>query len=263
LDELIAKSDTVVVATPPQAHAEMAHRSMSPGKLIVCEKPFTTTLEQARSIVTAAAERKAVVRVGHFRREYPAIQFVRGLVGAGILGPLRSIEVYEGGRFGWSTASDYITKDPAGGVLFDTGSHCLDQCLYAANLEMKLPSIKLLELQRDKAEPSHEFHARCVLGYDDLEVNLTVKLSRFIALANVIRLTFEKGNIAIPTTYQTFVRVEGPNRAAILSAPACFPTQKQYLLQTYLRMFTPSADPVHRADSFLGLTKILETLTQS
>lgn len=263
LDELISQSDAVVVATPPQFHAELVLRSLSPGKIVLCEKPFTTTLEQAQSIVVEAAARKAAVRVGHFRREYPAVRFVRDLVGTGILGPLRSIEVYEGGRFHWSVASDYILKHFTGGVLFDTGSHCLDQCLYAANLETKVPSISLIDSHRDKSEPSHEFHGRCVLDYDGFKVQLTVKLSRFVALANLVRLSFEGGDICLPLSYEPFVRVRGRDRTSVLQATVRYPTQKQFLQQTYLRMLSPSPDSAHDADSFLGLTKILETLTQS
>jgi predicted dehydrogenase len=262
LEELISKSDSVIVATPPQAHAEMVHRCLAPGKLVLCEKPFTVTLDQAQSIVAEAAARQAIVRVGHMRREYPAVLLARNLVGTGILGPLRSIEVYEGGRFTWSAASDYIVKDLTGGVLFDTGTHCLDQCLYATNLEMRIPTVRVLQSQRDKAEPSHEFYARCVLSYADFEVALTVKLSRFVALANLIRLSFEKGDVTIPLTYQPFVRVQGRNSTALLHAPVRFSSQNKYFQQTYLRMLTPSKDPAYDAVSFLGLTKILETLVQ-
>jgi predicted dehydrogenase len=57
LDELLSLGvDVVDVCTPPTAHADAAVAALKAGRHVLCEKPVTRTLEEARRVV-AAAER--------------------------------------------------------------------------------------------------------------------------------------------------------------------------------------------------------------
>jgi predicted dehydrogenase len=52
----------VTIATPPRTHAALALETIEAGRHLICEKPFTATLEEARSVL-AAAEAAGVVHL--------------------------------------------------------------------------------------------------------------------------------------------------------------------------------------------------------
>src|SRR6185295_13607716 len=55
----IGKADLVVVTSPNKDHAPMAMAALKAGKAVVCEKPLSSSLEQAQEM--AAAAKKAGV----------------------------------------------------------------------------------------------------------------------------------------------------------------------------------------------------------
>jgi predicted dehydrogenase len=72
LDALLAEVDAVSVAVPTVDHHAVARRAIEQGKDVLLEKPMTATLEQADDLVALAAERGAVLQVGHIERFNPA-----------------------------------------------------------------------------------------------------------------------------------------------------------------------------------------------
>jgi predicted dehydrogenase len=54
--------DAVTIATPPGTHAALALEAIGAGRHLICEKPFTATLEEACTVL-AAAEAAGVVHV--------------------------------------------------------------------------------------------------------------------------------------------------------------------------------------------------------
>ncbi|MCB8874065.1 Gfo/Idh/MocA family protein [Acidisoma silvae] len=68
LDELIAASDAVIVATPAEAHYEIAARAIRAGRHVLIEKPIASTLEEADSLAALAREHDVVLQVGHLER---------------------------------------------------------------------------------------------------------------------------------------------------------------------------------------------------
>ena len=51
--------DAVHICTPNAQHFPMAQEAMQAGKHVVCEKPLATTVEEARTLVAAAAPDRA------------------------------------------------------------------------------------------------------------------------------------------------------------------------------------------------------------
>lgn len=192
-DELIAASDWVVITTPPSSHAELAGRALEAGRLVLVEKPFVTSVADAERLVRLAGDRGAGLYVAQLRRFAPAVNLAADLVRAGVIGAIQALEVFEGGRFGWETASRYVQEDPFGGVLFDTGSHCLDQALYAAQLTEAPLTVEVQSVQRDRPEPAHALDARFVLRGSSGTIQGHLRLSRYESLANLIRLRGERG----------------------------------------------------------------------
>ncbi len=55
LDELLERSDLVVVATPNTTHFEIASAALNAGKHVVIDKPFTVTLDEADALIALAS----------------------------------------------------------------------------------------------------------------------------------------------------------------------------------------------------------------
>jgi UDP-2-acetamido-3-amino-2,3-dideoxy-glucuronate N-acetyltransferase len=83
--------DAVALATPAEMHHAMALDALDAGKDVFVEKPLALDVSQGREILDAAAERGAVLMVGHLLRYHPAVLKIQELVAAGALGRLEYI----------------------------------------------------------------------------------------------------------------------------------------------------------------------------
>jgi scyllo-inositol 2-dehydrogenase (NADP+) len=134
-DELFARSDAldlVVIASPNRTHVELARRALESGLPVVIDKPLAGTSEEAEQLAALAAERGLLLSAFHNRRWDNDFRTVRKLLAEGVLGS--EIRRFES-RFerwrpelkgGWRESGN-----PAelGGLLYDLGSHLVDQAL--------------------------------------------------------------------------------------------------------------------------------------
>jgi predicted dehydrogenase len=133
-DELFARADdfdVVVIGTPPATHHTLAAAAIGRGLNVVIDKPFVTRAADGRALIAAAA--RAGVELGVFQnRRWDADYLtVSRLVREGALG---QVLVFESRFERWKPEGLRDWKDSAGiagggGVLFDLGTHVLDQAL--------------------------------------------------------------------------------------------------------------------------------------
>lgn len=123
--------DLVVVATPNRTHVPLAMQALEAGLPVVVDKPLAPTAADARRLIRLAAERGLLLSVFHNRRWDGDFLTVRRLIDQGRLGAVARFE----SRFerwrpepkpGWRQDA---APEAAGGVLFDLGSHLVDQAL--------------------------------------------------------------------------------------------------------------------------------------
>lgn len=123
--------DLVVIASPNRTHAPLAHSALGHGLHVVVDKPFATNVADARALVSEAQRRKLIITVYQNRRWDGDFLTLRRLVAEGALGqPLRLESRFERWRpvprDNWRERG---TPEEAGGLLFDLGSHLIDQAL--------------------------------------------------------------------------------------------------------------------------------------
>ncbi|MCT2401502.1 Gfo/Idh/MocA family protein [Novosphingobium mangrovi (ex Huang et al. 2023)] len=119
--------DLVIVASPPAFHREQVMEALGRKVAVHCEKPLAPDMDSARAMTSAAEAHDRPVFAGMIRRHLPAARMIRDLLGAGALGPLTSIDIFEGGPFDWPIESPrYFTAGSGNGPLEDIGTHCLD-----------------------------------------------------------------------------------------------------------------------------------------
>jgi predicted dehydrogenase len=139
--ELVERDDIDVIdiCTPGDSHIEIATAALAAGKHVLCEKPLANTVDQARTMVAAAA----AARLGGVRsmcgfnyRRVPAVALMRELVAAGRLGVIRHVRaVY---LQDWIVDPQFplvwrLQRDRAGsGALGDIGAHIIDLTQYVS-----------------------------------------------------------------------------------------------------------------------------------
>ncbi|HEV7501205.1 MAG TPA: Gfo/Idh/MocA family oxidoreductase, partial [Vicinamibacteria bacterium] len=72
LRDLLDEVDAVSVAVPTVDHHRVARVLLDAGKDVLVEKPMTTTVAEAEDLIRVAAERGAILQVGHIERFNPA-----------------------------------------------------------------------------------------------------------------------------------------------------------------------------------------------
>ena len=80
--------DAVAIATPVEAHFDLAMAALRAGKHVLVEKPLASTSEQAQRLVDEAARRRLVLMVDHTFVYTGAVQKMRELTAAGELGDI-------------------------------------------------------------------------------------------------------------------------------------------------------------------------------
>ncbi|GAB3280371.1 Gfo/Idh/MocA family protein [Parasphingorhabdus pacifica] len=123
--------DLVVVASPNRTHVEMTEAALEAGLPVVVDKPFTPSVSEATELIDHARARDLMLTVFQNRRWDNDMLTVRKLIDEGELGAVHRFE----SRFerwvptpkpGWREKGG---PDEAGGVLYDLGSHLIDQAL--------------------------------------------------------------------------------------------------------------------------------------
>jgi predicted dehydrogenase len=76
--EILGAVDAVSIATPTPLHYPIAKECLERGIHVLVEKPITTTLDEARSLVDTAARQGRVLQVGHLERFNAAILALAG-----------------------------------------------------------------------------------------------------------------------------------------------------------------------------------------
>jgi predicted dehydrogenase len=78
--ELLGHVDAVSIATPTPQHFEIASAFLQSGTHVLVEKPITTTVEDARSLIEIAARNGRVLQVGHLERFNAGILALDGVL---------------------------------------------------------------------------------------------------------------------------------------------------------------------------------------
>jgi predicted dehydrogenase len=74
LADLLVAADAVIIVVPTPVHYAVASEAIDNGKHVFIEKPITTTLEEADSLLALAAKRGVMIQIGHIERFNRAVR---------------------------------------------------------------------------------------------------------------------------------------------------------------------------------------------
>ena len=83
--------DLVTIATPNSTHFEITRAFLEAGFNVLCEKPLTMTVAEAREIVRIATDKNAVCAVNYCYSAYPMVRHIRAMIARGDLGKIRLV----------------------------------------------------------------------------------------------------------------------------------------------------------------------------
>ena len=139
--------DAVAIVTPNHVHFAAAKAFLDRGIHVICDKPLTTTLKDARRLAELVAKSGCVFVLTHNYTGYPMIRQARQMVADGVLGPIRVIQTEYAQDWlttkledtgqkqaGWRT--DPARSGPAGSI-GDIGTHAVNLACFVTGLQLE------------------------------------------------------------------------------------------------------------------------------
>jgi predicted dehydrogenase len=123
--------DLAVISTPNRSHAPLALAAMAAGIAVIIDKPMATSAAEARALLDESRRANVPLTVYQNRRWDGDFLTVQRLIAEDALGQVVRFE----SRFDrWKPAAQDVWREraepeEAGGLLFDLGSHLIDQAL--------------------------------------------------------------------------------------------------------------------------------------
>jgi len=138
--------DVVAIVTPNDTHYAIAKAFLDAGIHVMCDKPMTTTLDDAIKLAEEVERSGLIFALTHTYSGYPIVRQMRSIVESGVLGKVRMINVeYVQGWLATPLESTGANKqaewrtDPKrsgpAGCLGDIGTHAYHLAYFVSGLE--------------------------------------------------------------------------------------------------------------------------------
>ncbi len=179
--------DLVVIAAPNTLHFSMAEQALNAGKHVVVDKPFTIWSAQADELISLANKKQKVLSAFQSRRFDSDFRTVQKVIDSGLLGNIVEVESRYDRFRNFLKPNAWREEDiPGSGLLYDLGSHLIDQALTLFGLPQALTAFILRQRKGIKVDDNFEL----ILHYAGLKVTLKSgmlvrePLERFIILGD-------------------------------------------------------------------------------
>ncbi|MGY6707188.1 MAG: Gfo/Idh/MocA family protein [Rhizobiaceae bacterium] len=138
--------EAVAIVTPNHMHFAPAKAFLKAGIHVICDKPLTATLADAKKLVQLAESSASLFVLTHNYTGYPMVRQAREMVAAGDLGDLRVVHVEypqdwltEKAEATGSKQAEWRTdpkRSGAGGATGDIGTHAYNLARFVTGLEL-------------------------------------------------------------------------------------------------------------------------------
>ncbi|WP_172122937.1 MULTISPECIES: Gfo/Idh/MocA family oxidoreductase [unclassified Devosia] len=146
--------EAVSIVTPNHLHFAPAKAFLEAGIHVICDKPITSTLEDARKLAEIKPAKSAKFLLTHNYTGYPLIRQARELVESGALGTIRVIQAEYPQDWltepveqsGTAPGAEWRTdpeRSGAGGAIGDIGTHAYNLLRFVTGLETEAVSADL------------------------------------------------------------------------------------------------------------------------
>jgi predicted dehydrogenase len=139
--------EAVAIVTPNHMHAPVAMQFLKRGIHVICDKPLTATLPEAKRLARAAEASGVVFALTHNYTGYPMVRQAKAMIAAGDLGEIRVVQVEyaqdwlaEPIEQGGQKQADWRTdpaRSGAGGATGDIGTHAYNLARFVTGLPLE------------------------------------------------------------------------------------------------------------------------------
>ncbi len=147
---LLEQVDAVYITVPNTMHAAASIKALAHGKHVFSEKPFATSLEEARVLREHCLSAQTVFQVGHNRRFAPAYMLVKEFVASGRHEPTLAHFKMNRGELEFPPWVEDVSV--TGGYLYETPVHLLDMARW---LFGEVADLEAISGVRTYAEPDN------------------------------------------------------------------------------------------------------------
>lgn len=138
--------DAVAIVTPNHMHYPVAKAFLEAGIHVICDKPLTSTLDDAKKLAEVASTSGKLFILTHNYTAYPMIRQAREMIAAGEIGKIRVVQAEYAQGWLATKVEDTGSKqaawrtDPAksgeGGCIGDIGTHAYNLASFVTGLEL-------------------------------------------------------------------------------------------------------------------------------
>ena len=188
--------ELVIVNTPNYTHFDFAKKALLAGKNVIVEKPFCVTVKECDELIALAKEKNKLLSVYQNRRYDSDFKIISKVIANKLLGDIVEAEFhFDRYKEDLSPKEHKETPGPGTGLLYDLGSHLIDQalCLFGMpqSIFADITSIRKISLVDDYME--------LILFYPNLRVRIKSSYIVREALPSYI-LHGTKGSFIKPRT---------------------------------------------------------------
>jgi predicted dehydrogenase len=216
--------DAVHICAPNAMHRPIAKAAIEAGKNVVCEKPLTLDVAEAKELVKLAKEKNLANCVNHNLRFYPAVQQIRAMVAAGELGDILHVQgTYSQDWLLYDTDFNWRIESKDNGrlrAMGDIGSHWMDMIQHVTGMKITELSADLQIFHKTRKKPKaaiQTFAGKTLRPEDYQEVPIETEdyASVMLHLGDRARGSFTVSQVAAGSKNRLQIEVFGTKAGAM------------------------------------------------
>ncbi|MEG1304321.1 MAG: Gfo/Idh/MocA family oxidoreductase, partial [Oscillospiraceae bacterium] len=254
IDEL--ELDAVHICTPNFTHYEIAKYAIEKGVNFICEKPFTTTAEQAKDLASLAKAKGVKGAVNLHNRLYPMPNEMHEMVKSGEIGEVLTVDgsyiqdwlMYET-DYSWRLVGSQVGKTRA---VSDIGSHLLDLAEFVTGLTITDVCAQFKTVYPTRKKPLAKIEtfekAEARAACQDIKIDTED--------AAIVMLKFDNGAIGSAIVSQVFAGKKNSTRLMVAGSKASLVWDSEQLSELYIghrdsanEILTKDANLMHKAST--------------
>lgn len=178
-EDLLSNPDIelIIIATPNATHYNFAKAALEAGKHVLVDKPVTTTYEEAKELGEIAQRKHLVLYAFQNRRWDSDYLTLRKVLEKGTLGHITDFVSHYDRYRNFLKGSWKETASPGTGLVYDLGTHLIDQALHSFGRPSKVTAF--IQNLRGIGDDSVDDNFTIIMHYPRSDTNpylLTVTL---------------------------------------------------------------------------------------
>ncbi|MFZ5608364.1 MAG: Gfo/Idh/MocA family protein [Pseudomonadota bacterium] len=227
IEDILAKVDACIIATPNHSHADLAVRCLAAGVHVLIEKPLATNAADGARVIQAAAKNGALAAIGYCTRFRDNVRLFGRLLKSAHFGRVKRFAYQFGTTGGWAALSAYTLDRAAsgGGVTVVSGTHFLDRMLHWFGMP---DAVDYVDDGHQGPEANAHCHFRFAAAGNGEGFQGSARFSKTVHLPGGMVVETEKGRLILPespTGAVRFLSHDSPDLALIVEdkGPSPYP----------------------------------------